>query len=136
MLSWLMFIASGVGPYSGQNVHFKMHAPEKIEYAMKRYEFEANRHFGLLDAQLEGKKWILGDTYTIVDMAAWGWARMAPFVLGEEAAAKYKNVARLVETINAHPAAQRAIAIKDRHTFKAEMDAESFKSMFPGTHGA
>lgn len=136
MLSWLMFIASGVGPYSGQNVHFKMHAPEKIEYAMKRYEFEANRHFGLLDAQLEGKKWILGDTYTIVDMAAWGWARMAPFVLGEEAAAKYKNVARLVETINARPAAQRAIAIKDRHAFKAEMDAESFKSMFPGTHGA
>lgn len=134
MLSWLMFVASGIGPYSGQCVHFKMHAPEKIDYAIKRYDFEANRHFGLLNDRLEGREWVLGDTYTIVDMAAWGWARMASFVLGEEAAAKYPNVARLVTTINARPAAERAIAIKDRHAFKTEMDEASFKAMFPGTH--
>jgi GST-like protein len=52
LLSWLMFLASGVGPYSGQSVHFRNFAPEKIEYAVNRYAFEAQRHFGILDARL------------------------------------------------------------------------------------
>ena len=45
MLSWLMFAATGIGPFSGQAVHFKHFAPEKIEYAHKRYQFESGRHF-------------------------------------------------------------------------------------------
>src|SRR5881398_2381972 len=49
MLSWLMFVASGVGPYSGQAVHFRSYAPEKNPYAINRYMFEAQRHFGILD---------------------------------------------------------------------------------------
>jgi len=44
MLSWLMFVASGIGPFTGQYVHFKNYAPEKIAYALNRYEFEALRH--------------------------------------------------------------------------------------------
>ena len=52
LLSWMMFVASGVGPYSGQSVHFRNYAPEKIEYAINRYAFEAQRHFGILDARL------------------------------------------------------------------------------------
>jgi hypothetical protein len=47
-----MFVASGVGPYSGQLVHFKVYAPDKIEYAINRYAFETQRHFGILDARL------------------------------------------------------------------------------------
>src|ERR1700742_3169686 len=49
LLSWLMFVASGVGPFAGQSVHFRNFAPEKIAYAMNRYAFEAQRHFGLLN---------------------------------------------------------------------------------------
>src|SRR5437588_1770516 len=56
MLSWLMFVATGVGPYSGQSVHFNHHAPEKLAYAIKRYGHEAERHFGILDAQLAKHK--------------------------------------------------------------------------------
>jgi len=136
LLSWLMFVASGVGPFSGQFVHFKAYAPEKIAYAVNRYEFEANRHWNVVDAHLGTQKYMAGDTYTVVDMALWGWARLTPFVLGEEAAAKLKNVKRLVDEIGARPAAQRAIAIKDRHTFKTEMDDESKRSMFPGNYRA
>ena len=77
---------------------------------------------------------MVGDTYTIVDMALWGWGRMAKFVLGEEAAAKYPNVTGLVARISATEPAKRAEAIKERHAFKTEMDDESFRSMFPGTH--
>ena len=134
LISWLMFVATGLGPYSGQKVHFANHAPEKIEYAIKRYDFEANRHYGILNDHLDGKTWMVGDTYTIVDMALWGWGRMAKFVLGEEAAAKYPNVLDLVARISATEPAKRAEAIKERHAFKAEMDDESFRSMFPGTH--
>ncbi|WPZ32942.1 glutathione S-transferase N-terminal domain-containing protein [Thalassobaculum sp. OXR-137] len=134
LISWLMFVATGLGPYSGQKVHFANHAPEKIEYVIKRYDFEANRHYGILNDHLEGKTWMVGDTYTIVDMALWGWGRMAKFVLGEEAAAKYPNVTGLVARISATDAAKRAESIKERHAFKTEMDDESFRSMFPGTH--
>jgi GST-like protein len=129
-LSWLMFVATGVGPYSGQAVHFRHFAPEKIDYANNRYQFEAQRHFGILNDHLAGKKYMVGDTYTIVDMALWGWARMAPFVMGEENYAKFPNVKRLADEISARPAAAKAIALKDKFTFKAEMDDEARANMF------
>jgi GST-like protein len=130
LLSWLMFVATGVGPYSGQSVHFRNFAPDKIEYAINRYAFEAQRHFGILDARLAGQKYVLGDTYTIVDMDAWGWARLIPTVLGEYTWVKFPNLKRLVDEISARPAAQRAVALKDRHKFKTEMDDESRKALF------
>ena len=98
-----MFVATGVGPYSGQSVHFRNFAPDKIEYAINRYAFEAQRHFGILDARLAKQKYMPGDTYTIVDMDVWGWARLIPTVLGETAWAKFPNLKRLVDEISAQP---------------------------------
>jgi GST-like protein len=130
LLSWMFFVSSGVGPYSGQSVHFRNYAPEKNEYAINRYMFEAQRHFGIVDARLAKQKYMLGDTYTIVDMNLWGWARLIPTVLGETGFAKFPNVKRLVDEINARPAAARANAIKDKHKFKTEFDDEAKKAMF------
>jgi GSH-dependent disulfide-bond oxidoreductase len=130
LLSWLMFVATGVGPYSGQAVHFKHMAPEKVPYAEKRYLFEANRHFSILDAHLAKHKYMVGDTYTIVDMDVWGWARMIPFILGEDGWAKYPNLKRLTDEISARPAAVKAMALKDKFAFKATMDDEARKAMF------
>ena len=130
LLSWLMFVASGVGPYSGQSVHFRGYAPEKNEYAINRYAYEAQRHFGILDARLATRRYVLGDAYTIVDMDVWGWARLMPVVLGEGAWAKFPNLKRLVDEISARPAAARAIALKDKHKFKTEMDDEARHAMF------
>jgi GST-like protein len=130
LLSWLMFVASGVGPYSGQSVHFRTYAPEKNAYAINRYAYEAQRHFGILDARLAKNKYVLGDTYTIVDMDVWGWARLIPNVLGEGAWDKFKNLKRLTDEISARPAAARALALKDRHKFKTEMDDEARNAMF------
>jgi GST-like protein len=134
LLSWLMFIASGVGPYSGQAVHFRNYAPEKIEYATNRYMYEAQRHYGILEARLSKQKYMLGDTYTIVDMALWGWARLVPMALGDTAWAKYPSLKKLIDEISARPAAARALAIKDKHTFKAEFDDEARKAMFRHMH--
>jgi GST-like protein len=131
LLSWMFFVSSGVGPYFGQSVHFRNYAPEKIPYAINRYAFEAQRHTGILNARLGKQKYMLGDTYTIVDMNVWGWARLIPTVLGDGAWEKFSNLKRLVDEISARPAAQKAVALKERHKFKTEMDAEALQAMFP-----
>ena len=133
LLSWLMFVATGVGPFSGQAVHFRHFAPPGNDYAVQRYEFEAKRHWGILNDRLAGRDWLVGDAYSIVDMAAWGWERAAPFVLGEAGWAALPHVRRHFEAISARPAAQRAAAIKDRHAFKTEMDEEARRFMFRHT---
>ncbi|MGI9023983.1 MAG: glutathione S-transferase family protein [Burkholderiaceae bacterium] len=131
MLSWLMFVASGIGPYSGQAVHFKHFAPDPKEYAVNRYDFEAQRHWNLIDARLAGRRYMVGDQYTIVDMAVWGWARAVPFILGAEAWDKLPHVKRLLDEISARPAAQRVEALKTQHAYKTEMDDDARRQMFP-----
>jgi len=131
MLSWLMFVASGIGPYSGQCVHFKHYAPEPKAYALNRYDFEAWRHWGLIDGQLAKQRYMLGDDYTLVDMAVWGWARAVPYILGPDAWDKLPHVKRLLDEVNARPAAQRAEALKTRHAFKTEVDAAARQNLFP-----
>ena len=72
LLSWLFFIATGLGPFSGQAVHFQRAAPEKLSYAINRYRREAERHYAVLDRHLEGRNFIVGSGYTIVDISALG----------------------------------------------------------------
>jgi GSH-dependent disulfide-bond oxidoreductase len=131
MYSWLMFVASGIGPYSGQAVHFKHFAPAPKDYAVNRYDFEAWRHWNIVDARLAEHRYMLGDEYTIVDMAVWGWARAVPFVLGADAWDKLPHVKRLLDEINARPAAVRAEALRTAHQFKTEMDDDARRAMFP-----
>ena len=132
-MSWLMFIASGIGPFSGQSVHFRHAAPEPKEYALNRYDFEAHRHWKIIEAHLATNKYMLGDEYSIVDMAFWGWARLIPYVLGTGDAtwATYPNIKRLLDLINARPAVARADALKTKHAFKTEMDDDAKRNMFP-----
>jgi len=80
LLSWLMFVATGIGPYSGQAVHFNRFAPEKLAYAIQRYNFEAERHWGIIDSRLAKRQYMVGDSYGIVDMAVWGWASRVQFI--------------------------------------------------------
>jgi GST-like protein len=130
LLSWLMFVATGVGPFSGQAVHFRHHATEKVAYAHTRYQYEANRHYGILNDRLATNAYMVGGSYTIVDMDVWGWARMVPFILGEQAWAKFPHLKRLVDEISARPAAVRANTLKDKFKFKADMDEEARRNMF------
>lgn len=131
LLSWLMFVASGVGPFSGQAVHFRNFAPGDNPYARKRYDYEARRHWRIVDDRLGQGRYMLGDTYTIVDMAVWGWAPRIPFMLGEGAMAGFPNIARLMAELDARPAAQRALTLKDRYAFKVEMDEAAMRSLYP-----
>jgi GST-like protein len=130
LLSWLMFVATGVGPFSGQAVHFKHFAPEEVPYARKRYLYEAERHFGILDARLKERRHLVSYMYTIADMDLWGWSRMVPFILGEDAWEKFPHLKRHHDEISKRPAAIRAVALKDTYPFKTEVDEEARAHMF------
>ena len=131
-LSWAMFVATGIGPFSGQAVHFKHFAPEQVPYANTRYQYEAERHYRILDERLAGRDFLVGGVYTVADMAAWGWTRMVPFILGEDAWSRFPNVKRHLDAISARPAAQRVEAFRTEQgrAFKPQMDAEARGHMF------
>ena len=131
LLSWMMFVASGIGPFIGQSVHFNHYAPEQVPYAIKRYDFEAWRHWKIVDAHLAGKTWMLADTYSVLDMAVWGWSRAVPFALGPNAWEQLSNVKRLLDAVIERPAAERTASLKDKHSFESEMDDEARRAMFP-----
>jgi GST-like protein len=132
LLSWLLFVACGIGPYSGQAVNFRHYAPEPKEYAFNRYDFEAERHWKIIDDQLGRHAYMIGSNYSIVDMAVWGWARMVPLVLGDDNVwSKFPNLKRLLDEINTHPAVARVEELRQKHTFKTEMDDSARNFMFP-----
>ena len=131
LLSWLMFIASGVGPFSGQAVHFRNFAIGSNPYSENRYDYEAKRHWQIIDDQLAKQKYMLGDKYTIVDMSVWGWASRIPLMLGVENLDAYPHLNRLMEEIDARPAAKRTVTLDQGHAFKPELDEEALRYMYP-----
>ncbi|MEO8005569.1 MAG: glutathione S-transferase C-terminal domain-containing protein [Betaproteobacteria bacterium] len=138
MLSWLMFVATGIGPYSGQAVHFQRAAPEQIPYAINRYRREADRHYRVLDAHLKGREYIVGSAYSIVDINAWGWLDRASFVLPGDAdtLAPYPELKRWFMSIDARPAVARTRAVAKNYAFKQEMDEEAKRALFPSNYPA
>jgi GSH-dependent disulfide-bond oxidoreductase len=75
VLQWLMFQMGGVGPMLGQAHHFRIYAPEKIEYAVNRYTNEAKRLYGVMNKQLAKQKYMAGSEYSIADIAIFPWLR-------------------------------------------------------------
>jgi GSH-dependent disulfide-bond oxidoreductase len=135
LLSWLFFIGTGLGPFSGQAVHFQHATPEPLPYAVNRYRREVERHYRVLDRQLADRPFVLGNTYTIVDMSAWGWVDRAPRVLGgTDPLASYPNIMRWFAGVEARPAAARARAVGGSHAFKKEMDEETRRALFPSNY--
>jgi GST-like protein len=130
LLSWLMFVGTGLGPYFGQAVHFKHYAPKDTDYAHNRYQFEAHRHLAVLNDHLADRPYMVGGSYGIVDMDVWGWARMGTFVLGDDAFATLPHLKRLLDEVSARPAAARALALKERFVWKTDMDDAARGVMF------
>nr|WP_316639004.1 glutathione S-transferase N-terminal domain-containing protein [uncultured Roseateles sp.] len=75
VLEWLMFQMGGVGPMLGQAHHFRIYAPEKIEYAVNRYTSEAQRLYGVMNKRLAASTYIGGPEYSIADVAIFPWLR-------------------------------------------------------------
>jgi GST-like protein len=109
VLQWVMFQMGGLGPMLGQAHHFRIYAPEKIEYAVNRYSNEAKRLYGVLDKQLSKTAYLAGDEYTIADIASFPWTRSwknQGIELSE-----YPNVQRWFDAISERPAVQRGVTV-------------------------
>ncbi|MBE9125285.1 MULTISPECIES: glutathione binding-like protein [unclassified Coleofasciculus] len=108
VLSWLMFQMGSVGPMFGQLNHFKKFAPEKISYAIERYEKETLRLYGVLEQQLADNECICGD-YSIADIAIYPW--VAIYEWQELTLNEHPNLKRWVEMVQQRPAVQRGMAV-------------------------
>jgi GSH-dependent disulfide-bond oxidoreductase len=109
VLQWLMFQMGGVGPMLGQAHHFRQYAPEKVEYAIKRYSNEAKRLYGVMDKQLAGSKFIACNQYTIADIAIFPWLRS-----WENQGidwADYPHLKKWFDLLGARPAVQRGVQV-------------------------
>ena len=109
VLEWLMFQMGGVGPMLGQAHHFRLYAPEKLEYAVNRYTNEAKRLYGVMDRQLAGQEWIAGNEYTIADIAIFPWLRSWQNQGIDWA--DFPNLKVWFDRIAARPAVQRGVAV-------------------------
>lgn len=135
LLSWLLFIASGLGPFSGQAVHFQFVATD-VAYAVNRYRREAERHYQVLDDHLAGREYIVGNSYTIADISAWAWLERAARVLKGESdpLMAFPNLKRWFQTIDTRPAAARARNVGKNHEFKRVVDEETKRALFPSNY--
>jgi GST-like protein len=136
LLSWLFFLASGLGPFSGQAVHFQRMAPAGLDYAVNRYRREIERHYQVLDDHLAGRDFIVGESYSIADMSAWGWIDRVGFVLpgSDDPLAAYPHINRWFGRINARPAVARARKVGADHGFKKDYDEETKRALFPSNY--
>ncbi|MCT7972005.1 glutathione binding-like protein [Laspinema olomoucense] len=109
VIEWLMFQMASVGPMFGQFNHFNRFAPEKVPYAIARYEQETLRLYGVLDGQLADRSYIAGEDYSIADIALYPWVASYEFMgLTLE---KHPHLKRWVEILQERPAVQRGMAV-------------------------
>jgi len=108
-LEWLFWQVSGLGPMMGQHGHFKLYAPERIEYATTRYQREVHRLFGVLDRRLSQNSYLAGKTYSIADIACFPWVQTYK-AQGIDLPG-FENVKRWYDTLKARPALRRGMAV-------------------------
>lgn len=106
-LQWLMFQMGSVGPMLGQAHHFRIYAPEKIQYAIDRYTNEAKRLYRVIDKQLSQSTFIAGSDYTVADIAIFPWLRSWKNQGIDWA--DYPHAKRWFDTIDARPAVMRGV---------------------------
>ena len=130
VLQWLMFQMGGVGPMLGQAHHFRIYAPEKIEYAVNRYTNEAKRLYGVMDKQVSRQAYIAGDEYTIADIAIYPWLRSWKNQGIDWA--DYPHLKRWFDRIEARPAVQRGVQVLADQR-KPLVDDKAREAMFGAT---
>ena len=114
-LEWLFWQMAGLGPMAGQNGHFNHAAPEKLPYAISRYERETTRLFAVLDKRLTDRDFVAGagrGEYSIADIASYPWTR--GYARLNQDIEQFPNLKRWQASIAARPATLRAYALADQ----------------------
>lgn len=111
VIQWLMFQMAGIGPMMGQANVFYRYAPEKIPYAIERYQREVLRLLGILDKRLAANEYLAGD-YSIADIASWCWVR--GYEWSGVSIDGLNNLRRWLDAIGVRPAVQRGVEVPPR----------------------
>jgi GST-like protein len=116
---WVFFQMAGIGPMFGQVGFFHKFAGKEIadKRPLERYVAESKRLLGVLDERLEGRAWIMGDDYTIADIATLGWVRNLIGFYEARDLVEYdrlRNVPAWLDRGLARPAVQRGLTIPAR----------------------
>lgn len=130
-LEWLFWQVAGLGPMAGQNHHFNRYAPERLPYAIDRYVKETNRLYGVLDRRLDGRAFLIGDAYTIADMACYPW--IVPWQVQEQDLEAFPNLKRWFTAIAARPGTVRAYARASEFPTRPTINEASRKILFGQT---
>ena len=105
---WLFWQMGGLGPMAGQLNHFKRYAREELPYAIKRYEDEVNRLYGVMNKRLADREFLAG-RYSIADMACVGWVNL--WQRQDQNIDDFPHLKRWLETVKARPAVKRGMAL-------------------------
>jgi GST-like protein len=132
-LQWLMFQMGGVGPMLGQAHHFRIYAPEKIDYAINRYTNEAKRLYGVIDKQVKKSGYLAGEEYTIADIATFPWLRSWKNQGIDWA--EFPDAKRWFDEISERPGVQRGVEVL-ANLRKPLLDDKSRETLFGGTQYA
>ena len=125
-----MFQMGGVGPMLGQAHHFRIYAPEKIDYGIQRYTNEAKRLYGVMDKRLQASPWIGGKSYSIADMAIFPWLRSWQNQGIDWA--DYPHLKAWFDKIAARPAVQKAVQVL-AEARKPLLDQQALQNLFGST---
>ena len=128
---WLFWQMGGLGPMAGQNHHFGQDAPEKLPYAITRYVSETNRLYGVLNRRLEGRDFIVGEEYSIADMACYPW--IVPWKRQQQNLDDFANLRRRFDTVRERPATIRAYAKGEPFSSRPAVTEEGKKLLFGQT---
>lgn len=132
-LQWLMFQMGGIGPMLGQAHHFRIYAPEKIDYAINRYTNEARRLYGVMDKRLSSSTYLAGEEYTIADIATFPWIRSWKNQGIDWA--DFPHAKRWFDEISERPAVKRGVAVL-ADARKVPTDDKSKEILFGATQYA
>jgi GST-like protein len=128
VLEWLFWQVGGLGPMAGQNHHFVQYAPENLPYAVDRYVNETNRLYGVLDRRLRGRAFIVGEGYTIADMACYPW--IVPWKRQLQTLDDFPDLRRWFDAVRNRPATVRAYEKGQAVSDQPVVNEESRKILF------
>ncbi|RMY74736.1 hypothetical protein D0862_14058 [Hortaea werneckii] len=138
MVCWMTWMQSGIGPMQGQANHFYRYAPEKIQYAINRYQVETKRLYQVLNDRLASQKaagqglWIVGGKFTIADISCFSWVNWAEWANVETNS--FPELQSWLETIQQRPAMDRGVNVPDVFEMKKAMKTKEGEEQFAKHH--
>ena len=128
-LEWLFWQIGGLGPMMGQHGHFKLYAPDRIDYATDRYRREVERLFGVMDRRLSDNQYLAGNEYSIADIACFPWVQT--YRAQEIDLKGYEHASRWYEELKQRPALRQGMSVGRENINRRPQDnAQANKILF------